>query len=162
MDPTIKTWIGLWDYLDGNFWGFWQWAAAHLSADEVGWQPVPEVASIGWNLQHLGEMLDHYLAHVFGQRQPAQQMPLLTMGQHSQDDGRHRDLSAIAAYHRQVRPAYRTFLSTLTAADLDRPLDGSKRARTWAWAVGHIAEHESYHLGKCTLLRNLLPRRSGH
>jgi hypothetical protein len=32
------------------------------------------------------------------------------------------------------------------------------RARTWAWAVGHIAEHESYHLGKCMLLRNLLPR----
>ena len=23
---------------------------------------------------------------------------------------------------------------------------------------GHIAEHESYHLGKCTLLRSLLPK----
>ena len=31
---------------------------------------------------------------------------------------------------------------------------------TLAWAVGHIAEHESYHLGKVTLLRNLLALRS--
>ena len=96
MDLTIKPWIDLWDYLDGNFWGFWQWAAAHLSPDEVSWQPVPEVASIGWNLQHLGEMLDHYLAHVFDQGQPAQRGPLLTMRPHGQDDGRHRDLQAIA------------------------------------------------------------------
>jgi uncharacterized damage-inducible protein DinB len=160
MDPTIKPWIELWDYLDGNFWGFWQWAAAHLSPDEVGSQPVPAVASIGWNLLHLGEMLDHYLAHVFAQGKPVQRTPLLTMRPHSRDDGRRRDLHAIAAYHRQVRPAYRAFLSGLTAADLGRPLGGSGRARTWAWAVGHIAEHESYHLGKCMLLRNLLPRRS--
>jgi hypothetical protein len=159
MDPTIKPWIDLWDYLDGNFWGFWRWAAAHLSPDEVGWQPVPQVASIGWNLQHLGEMLDHYLAHVFARGGPVQHTPLLTMRPHSQDDGRHRDLHALATYHRQVRPAYRTFLSGFTAADLDRPLGGSGRSRTWAWAVGHIAEHESYHLGKCMLLRNLLPRR---
>jgi hypothetical protein len=76
----------------------------------------------------------------------------------SLDDGRHRDLQAIAAYHRQLRPAYRTFLSRLTAADLDRALAGG-RARTWGWAVGHLAEHESCHLGKCMLLRNLLPAR---
>jgi hypothetical protein len=156
MDLTIKPWIELWDYLDGNFWGFWQWAASDLRPDEVGWQPVPQVASIGWNLQHLGEMLDHYLAHVFVQGKQVQPMPLLTMRSHSQDDGRHRDLKAIAAYHRQARPAYRAFLSGLTATDLDRPLGGSE---TWAWAIGHIAEHESYHLGKCMLLRNLLPRR---
>jgi hypothetical protein len=159
MDPTIKPWVDLWDYLDGNFWGFWQWAAVHLSPAEIGWQPVPEVASIGWNLQHLGEMLDHYLAHEFAQGKPVQREPLLTMRRHSQDDGHHRDLHAIAAYHRQVRFAYRTFLSGLTAADVDRALGGSGRARTWGWAVGHIAEHESYHLGKCMLLRNLLPRR---
>ena len=41
MDPTIKPWIDLWDYVDGNFWGFWQWAAVGLSPAEVGWQPVP-------------------------------------------------------------------------------------------------------------------------
>jgi uncharacterized damage-inducible protein DinB len=159
MDPTIKHWIGLWDYLDGNFWGFWQWAATHLQPDEVAWQPAPQVASIGWNLQHLGEMLDHYLVHVFTQAQPVQRTPLETMRPGSLDDGRHRDLQAIAAYHRQLRPAYRTFLSRLTAADLDRPLGGG-RARAWGWAVGHVAEHESYHLGKCMLLRNLLPSRS--
>jgi hypothetical protein len=159
MDPTIKHWIGLWDYLDGNFWGFWQWAATHLQPDEVGWQPVPQVASIGWNLQHLGEMLDHYLAHVFTQAEPVQRTPLETMRPGSLDDGRHRDLQAIAAYHRQLRPAYRTFLSRLTATDLDRSLGGG-RTPAWGWAVGHIAEHESYHLGKCMLLRNLLPSRS--
>jgi hypothetical protein len=161
MDPMIKHWVGLWDYLDGNFWNFWQWAAAHLSPNEVGWQPVPAVASIGWNLQHLGEMLDHYFAHVFGQAGPVQRSPLATMRPGSRDDGRHRDLLAIAAYHRQVRPAYRDFLSRLTAADLERPLAGSGRGSTWAWAVGHIAEHESYHLGKCMLLRNLLPGQPG-
>jgi hypothetical protein len=161
MDPTIKHWVGLWDYLDGNFWGFWQWASTHLRSDQVGWQPVPQVASIGWNLQHLGEMLDHYLAHVFAQAEPVQRTPLRTMRPGSQDDGSHRDLQAIATYHRQVRPAYRTFLSRLTAADLDRTFAGG-RAHTWGWAVGHIAEHESYHLGKCMLLRNLLPARPGH
>jgi uncharacterized damage-inducible protein DinB len=162
MDSTVKHWIGLWDYLDSNFWGFWQWAATHLSPDEVRWQPVPQVASIGWNLQHLGEMLDHYLVQVFGQGQQVQQTPLATMQPRSRDDGRHRDLKAIAAYHRQVRPAYRAFLTELTAADLDRPLGGAGRALTWAWAIGHIAEHESYHLGKCMLLRNLLPQRRSH
>lgn len=154
MDPTIKHWVGLWDYLEGNFWGYWQWAANHLSPGAVMWQPVPEVASIGWNLQHLGEMLDHYLAHVFAHGPQVQETPLATMAHGSRDDGSHRDLAAIAAYHRQVRPAYRAFLSRLTAADLDRPLG---RTHTWAWAIGHIAEHESYHLGKCMLLRNLLP-----
>jgi uncharacterized damage-inducible protein DinB len=161
MDPLVKPWIGLWDYLDGNFWGFWQWATAHLSPEQVGWQPVPQVASIGWNLQHLAEMLDHYLAHVFGEAGPIQQAPLATMQRGSRDDGRYRDLQAIAAYHRQVRPAYRALLSRLTAADLDRPLAGGSQTRTWAWAVGHIAEHESYHLGKCMLLRNLLPESFG-
>jgi hypothetical protein len=77
----------------------------------------------------------------------------------SLDDGRHRDLQAVAAYHRRVRPAYRAFLGRLTAADLDRTLAGSGAARSWGWAVGHIAEHESYHLGKCMPLRNLLPAR---
>ena len=159
MDPTIKDWLGLWDYLDHNFWAFWQWATAHLHPDEVGWQPMPQVASIGWNLQHLGEMLDYYLAHVFAQAEQVQRKPLETMRSGSLDDGRHRDLPAIAAYHRQVRPAYRTFLSTLTAADMDQVLGGG-RTRTWGWAIGHIAEHESYHLGKCMLLRNVLPARA--
>jgi uncharacterized damage-inducible protein DinB len=158
MDPAIKHWLGLWDYLDHNFWGFCQWAVAELKPEEVGWQPAPQVASIGWNLQHLGEMLDHYLAHVFAQAKPVQRTPLKTMRSGSLDDGRYCDLQAIADYHRQVRPAYRTFLSQLTATDLDRPLGGG-RTRTWDWAVGHIAEHESYHLGKCMLLRNLLPSR---
>jgi hypothetical protein len=77
----------------------------------------------------------------------------------SQDDGRFRDLQAIAEYHRKVRPAYRNWLGKLNVSDLDRVIDrGSRSAITYAWAVGHIAEHESYHLGKCTLLRNLLPR----
>jgi hypothetical protein len=158
----IKHWVGLWDYLDGNFWGFYQWAASHLSPVEVGWQPVPEVASIGWNLQHLGEMLDHYLAHVFAQGELVQRTPLATMRPGSRDDGQHCDLNAIGAYHRQVRPAYRAFLSRLTAVDLDRPLGDAGRTLTWAWAVGHIAEHESYHLGKCMLLRNLLPNSRAH
>jgi uncharacterized damage-inducible protein DinB len=157
MDPMVKHWVSLWDYLDGRFWGFWQWATAHLSPDQIGWQPLSRVASIGWNLQHLAEMLDHYLAHGFRQAGPVQRAPLATMRAGSQDHGHHRDLQAIAAYHRQVRPAYRAFLNRLTAADLDRPLVGPRQTRTWAWAVGHIAEHESYHLGKCMLLRNLLP-----
>jgi hypothetical protein len=29
-----------------------------------------------------------------------------------------------------------------------------------AWAIGHLAEHESYHLGKVTLLRSLLAARA--
>ncbi len=156
MDSAIKHWLGLWDHLDHNFWGFCQYAAAMLQPKEIGWQPAPQVASIGWNLQHLGEMIDHYLAHIFSQAKQVQQTPLGTMRSGSLDDGRQRNLQAIADYHRQVRPAYRAFLSQLTATDLDRPLGGA-RTHTWGWAIGHIAEHESYHLGKCMLLRNLLP-----
>jgi uncharacterized damage-inducible protein DinB len=159
MDSAIKHWVGLWDYLDGNFWGVWRWAAANLSPDQVAWQPVPQVDSIGWNLQHLAEMLDYYLTNVFDQGPSVQAQPLVTMRSGSQDDGRFHDLQAIAEYHRQVRPAYRNWLSNLKAADLDRVIDrGSGRSITYAWAVGHIAEHERYHVGKCTLLRNLLPR----
>ncbi len=161
MDPTVKHWLGLWDYLDGNFWGMWRWAELHLPKEAVGWQPIPQVASIGWNLQHLAEMLDHYLAHVFGAGGPIQQTPLLTMRSGNQDDGRYHDLQAIAAYHQQVRPAYRDFLAGLKAADLDRVIERQgRRAISYAWAIGHIAEHESYHTGKCTLLRSLLLARN--
>jgi uncharacterized damage-inducible protein DinB len=156
MDPILKHWLGLWDYLDGNFWYVWQWANDHLRPEEVGWQPVPAVASIGWNLQHLGEMLDYYLTFVFGQPGPVHEA-LPTMKSGSQDDGRFRDLTIIAAYHRKVRPAYRNFLLSLRGADLDRVIERQgRRSITYAWAIGHIAEHESYHLGKCTLLRSLL------
>jgi len=159
VDPIIQPWVELWDYLEGNFWRVWRWAADNLTSDEVGWQPNPAVASIGWNLQHLGEMLDYYLAHVFQQGPAVQQAPLVTMRSGSQDDGRFQDLQTIALYHRQVRPAYRKWLSALTAADLRRVIERPRgREITYSWAVGHIAEHESYHIGKCTLLRNLLPR----
>ena len=158
MDAAIKHWVALWDYLDGNFWRVWQWAEANLTPEAVAWQPNPRVASIGWNLQHLGEMLDHYLAHVFNQGLPAQREPLRTMQGGNLDDGRYSDLQAIAAYHRRVRPAYRAFLVELTGADLERAIEREgRRTITYAWAIGHIAEHESYHIGKCTLLRNLLP-----
>jgi uncharacterized damage-inducible protein DinB len=153
----MKPWLDLWDYLDGNYWHAWEWAEGNLTPDDVGWQPVPTVASVGWNLQHLAEMLDHYLTHVFGRGPQVWPGPLVTMRRASQDDGRFRDLKAIAAYHRKVRPAYRTYLAGLTLADLERPLDPAGRSsHTYAWAVGHIAEHESYHLGKVTLLRGLL------
>jgi hypothetical protein len=157
VDAAVKHWVDLWDYLDGNFWGLWNWSARNLSPDQVGWQPIPQVASIGWNLQHLGEMLDYYLARIFGQGLSVQKTPLLTMQSGNLDDGRYRDLQAIAGYHRQVRPRYRAFLAGLAAADLDRVIEREgRRAITFAWGVGHIAEHESYHLGKCTLLRSLL------
>jgi hypothetical protein len=156
MDPTLKHWIALWDYLDGNFWHVWQWVQSHLRPEEVGWQPSPAVASIGWNLQHLGEMLDYYLVHVFRQSRPVLEA-LPTMRSGSQDDGRYHDLATIAAYHKQVRPAYRSFLLSLRGMDLDRVIERQGRqAISYGWAIGHVAEHESYHLGKCTLLRSLL------
>lgn len=159
LDPAIAPWVDLWDYLDGNFWGVWHWAQRSLRPDRVAWQPVPQVASIGWNLQHLAEMLDHYLAHVFRIQAQVQATPLYTMRAGSQDDGQYRDLDAIATYHRRLRPDYRRWLAGLRLEDLHRPLGRGQHARTWAWAVGHIAEHESYHLGKCTLLRTLLASR---
>ena len=71
-----------------------------------------------------------------------------------------RDLDAIAAYHRKVRPAYRDFLASRTLADFARPMDPVGRSsHTHAWAIGHIAEHESYHLGKVTLLKSLIEGR---
>jgi uncharacterized damage-inducible protein DinB len=162
VDPAIKPWLDLWDYLDGNFWSVWKWAARELRPEDVGWQPISQVASVGWNLQHLAEMLDHYLAHVFDRGPQVWPDPLATMRRDSQDDGRFRDLQAIAAYHRKVRPTYRDFLAGRTLTDLERPLDpGGRGSHTLSWAIGHIAEHESYHLGKVTLLRSLLAGRAG-
>lgn len=159
MDPVIKPWIELWDYLDGNFWHVWQWASLQLSPGEVCWQPLPQVASVGWNLQHLGEMLDHYLAYAFCAQKPLNhQLPTMLAG--SFDDGRFSDCQKTAAYHQRLRPAYRLFLERLTARDLERTL-GPRGDRSWGWAIGHIAEHESYHLGKCTLLRSFLQQRRG-
>ena len=115
MDPALKHWLGLWDYLDGNFWAVWRWATSFLTPEEAGWQPVPRVASVGWNLQHLAEMLDYYLVNVFRQG-PAVRAELPTMRSGSRDDGRFRDLEAVADYHRRVRPAYRSFLAGLAAS----------------------------------------------
>jgi hypothetical protein len=50
-------------------------------------------------------------------------------------------------------------VAVVLSASFSRTLAGGGKMRTWAWAVGRIAEHESYHLGKCMLLRNLLPER---
>jgi hypothetical protein len=159
-DRAIKPWIDLWDYLDENFWTACRWAE-RLPPAELGWQPISQVASIGWNLQHLGEMLDHYLSEVFGVHSPFQPRPPATMISGSQDDGRFHDMARIIAYHRQVRPAYRAFLAGLTLVDLERPLSSKgNRAVSYAWAIGHIAEHESFHLGKCRLLGSLLQGRN--
>ncbi|MCS7046091.1 MAG: DinB family protein [Gemmataceae bacterium] len=159
MDPCLKPWVELWDYLDGNFWNVYHWAETCLGPEELAWQPIREVASIGWNLQHLAEMLDLYLSQIFCVRDRlAGAWPTMIAG--SLDEGRWRDLKAIGDYHRQVRPAYRRFLEGLAAADLERVVERrGRRSITWSWAVGHIAEHESYHLGKCRLLASLLKRR---
>jgi hypothetical protein len=157
MTTEIERWVNYWDYLDGNFWGLLELFRREFEPAEIGWQPVPAVASIGWNLMHLGEMLDYYLDRVFGQGPPHQNTPLVTMISGSRDDGRFTDLDKIATYHHAVRPAYRQYLSTLSPNDLGRPIERSaRRTITVAWAVGHIHEHESYHLGKCTLLRSML------
>jgi uncharacterized damage-inducible protein DinB len=162
MNDPLRHWINLWDYLDGNFWGCCRWFQQELTPSEVGWQPSPTVASIGWNLQHLGEMLDHYLTHVFHARSRQHlNQTLVTMERSARDDGRFRDLEEIKSYHRVLRPEYRQYLESLTVDALDEPLSPRPGSRTTAWAVGHIAEHESYHLGKCTLLRSLIVARRG-
>lgn len=157
MHPEISRWLDFWDFLDRNFWGLTSVFQRELSPEQLAWQPVPAVASIGWNLWHLGEMLDYYLHRIFTQSPTVRAEPLVTMMSGSQDDGRFRDLDPIIAYHRQVRPAYRAFLAAITPDDLARPIERTgRRPITQAWAIGHIHEHESYHLGKCTLLRTLL------
>src|SRR2546422_949685 len=114
MQPEIQRWIDFWGYLDQNFWGLWNSFCRDLTSDEIGWQPTPTVASIGWNLMHLGEMLDYYLDRILHQGSPVQAGPLVTMISGSQDDGRFKDPDEIATYHRQVRPKYRQFLAELT------------------------------------------------
>ena len=157
MHPEIQRWVDYWDYLDGNFWGLWNWFRRELTPAEIGWQPVPTVASIGWNLQHLGEMLDYYLDRILHQGPQVSSGPLVTMVSGSQDDGRFGDLEAIATYHRELRPAYRGFLASRAPEELAQLIERhSRRTITYAWAIGHIHEHESYHLGKCTLLRSLI------
>src|SRR5262245_44295119 len=137
MPNEIERWLDYWDYLDGNFWGLWNLFKRELTPAEIAWQPVPSVASIGWNLMHLGEMLDYYLDRIFHQGPPVQKTPLVTMISGSQDDGRLTDLEEIAAYHRQLRPVYRRYLSQLNPDDLAQPIERSgRRTITIAWAVG--------------------------
>lgn len=35
MDPAIKPWLGLWNYLDHNFWSFWRWALADFLTESM-------------------------------------------------------------------------------------------------------------------------------
>jgi uncharacterized damage-inducible protein DinB len=157
MDREVARWVEFWDFLDRNLWGTLEWFRTELSPAQIAFQPIPTVASIGWNLHHLAEMLDYYLSRVFQVRPQRQAAPLITMVPESRDDGRFADLNAVADYHRLVRPAYREFLAGLTGADLEKPIERQgRRTITVAWAVAHIHEHESYHLGKCTLLRSLI------
>ena len=157
MDPAIRHWVEAWDDLDQRFWQFVSWARVHLSPGELAWQPCPEVASIGFNLVHLAEMLDYYLHVVFLPNSNPVRPPLRTMERNARDTGTHTDLGETIAYHRVVRPRYRQFLTSLTLSDFDRPLFGGRRSL--GWAVAHIHEHESYHLGKCMLLRTLIRSR---
>ena len=162
MRDPMAHWLDYWDYLDSRFWSVCRHFNQGYTPEELTWQPIRQVASIGWNLRHLGEMLDHYLTKVF-RFTPAtvSDEPLITMIPGQLDDGRFGDLSAIAAYHRQVRPMYRRYLEGLTVDQMSQPLSPRANSHTVAWAVGHIAEHESYHLGKCTLLRSLVLARRG-
>jgi uncharacterized damage-inducible protein DinB len=160
MDREIARWVEFWDYLDGNFRGTLSRLADELTPEEIAFQPAATVASIGWNLRHLGEMLDYYLSRVFGAGPQVSPAPLVTMAPDSRDDGRFADLAAVGAYHDRVRPAYRRYLSGLTGADLTAAIERQgRRTITVGWAVAHIHEHESYHLGKCTLLRSLILER---
>jgi DinB superfamily len=163
VHAEIQRWVDYWDYLDGNFWGICNWLRRDLAPAEIAWQPTPTIASIGWNLMHLGEMLDYYLDRVFKQGPPVRTGPLVTMISGSQDDGRFNSLGDIESYHRVVRPAYRSYLASLSPDDLAQSIERrGGRTITIAWAIGHIHEHESYHLGKCTLLRSwVMARRSG-
>ncbi len=154
MDPAIRPWVEAWDDLDERFWSFVTWARSHLSPEELCWQPCPDVASIGFNLIHLAEMLDYYLHKVFQPDSTPVRWPLPTMARAAVDPGTYSELDDIVAYHRIVRPRYRAFLTTLTLADFARPLFGGRRSV--GWAIAHIHEHESYHLGKCMLLRTLI------
>ncbi len=161
MPHPLGHYLDFWDYLDGRFWSVCDWFGQELTSRQLAWQPVPEIASIGWNLRHLGEMLDDYLTREFQvQATPVAKEPLVTMVDGSRDDGRFDDLPAITAYHRQLRPTYRDFLNSLSPDDLARPLSARPGAHSLAWAIEHIAEHESYHLGKCMLLRNLMRSRA--
>lgn len=161
MDPAIKPWVENWELLERRFWSVLQVARDRLSPSELAWRPIPEVNSVGWNLQHLAEMLDYYLNVLFELDAPIRpDHPTMLRG--AVDDGRYRDIGEITAYHRLIRPAYRTFLEGLSVADFEkRPGRGQV---TIGWAIGHIHEHESYHIGKCTLLIRLIAARrsSGH
>ena len=156
MDPALRHWINAWDDLDERFWAVVAWAERSLSPTELAWKPAPTVASIGFNLMHLGEMLDYYLHYAFGYTQVTLKGELPTMRRGAQDPGTYDDLDTIVRYHKRLRPAYRRYLESLELQDLDRPIFGGRR--NIGWAIAHIHEHESYHIGKCMLLRALLPQ----
>src|SRR5262245_65987564 len=118
----MNHWLDYWDYLDRNFWAYCRWFGRELTPQQLAWQPTQEVGSIGWNLRHLGEMLDHYLTGVFrAQPRTVSSDPLVTMFEGSRDDGRFGDLAAIEAYHRQLQPGYRRFLAALAPQDMATP-----------------------------------------
>ncbi len=149
MERTIRPWVENWAMLDERFWAVIQVVRRGLTPEEVCWKPSPRINSIGWNLQHLAEMLDYYLHVLFGLGEPLRaEHP--TMRRNAVDDGRYSDVDEIAAYHRAVRPVYRRYLENLSLEDLEQT--APRGGMTIGWAIGHIHEHESYHLGKCTLL----------
>lgn len=153
-------------------------AAMPLSPGQLAWQPRPGASTPGMLLAHiavaethltqvglLGETAGH-VQDVIGIREDDDGMPL-------DPDGlppailRDKDAAWFAGLLARSLANLRTAAAQLTDEDLDHDVvrpprpDGTQRIFNKRWALWHIVEHTSGHLGQLQMLANLVRGQAG-
>jgi hypothetical protein len=109
-----------------------------LTKEDLNWQSRPDCNSIGWLTWHLTRVQDSFIASMMGEQQLWIQGGWHTkfgrppeandagFGQTPQDLAKFKspDIKTLLGYHRAVLERSQRYISTLSAADMDRELQG--------------------------------------
>ncbi len=123
-----------------------------LSEEDVWKRLRPEMNSVGNLCLHLAGNESHYIGHGIGDTGYVRDRP------HEFDaTGGHSKAELVAELH-AARQSTLASLAGLTAADLDRPLDGLDYPEqpTVLNVVVHVVGHYGYHTGQIVLVTKLL------
>ena len=139
-----------------------------MTQEEVLWRPTNYSNNIGFILWHMARAEDYSTNRMRGQ---VDQTLWATQGWHRKfnqpvdapDPGDKMglqslpipDLETLLAYSNAAHEQTQEFLTTLTAADLDRPLDPSEPRRTLSVSLRHMITHKNNHHGQIDYIRGL-------